>query len=95
MCLCYVSLGIEIVRICEIPSEPCLNRAELGPMPTWVVWMVAGVVSGEWPETGRGFGPCLVFLRMLNQGLLGWCRVGAGPIIQHHCEMFAIGCVLD
>ena len=27
-------------------------------MPTWVVRMVTGVVPGEWPGTGRGFGPC-------------------------------------
>ena len=29
------------------------SRAEMGPMPTWVVRMVAGVVPGEWPEPGE------------------------------------------
>ena len=33
------------------------SRAELGPMPTWVVRMVAGVVPREWPGTGRGLAP--------------------------------------
>ena len=66
------------------------SRAELGPMPSWVVWMVTGGVSGEWLEIGRGFGPCLVFSRMLNQGL--WAC--GGPIIHYHYEVL-FGCVLD
>ena len=70
---------------CAVERQPSLedvsgrhhqSRAELGPMPTWVVRMVAGVVLGS----GRvlaGYrervGPCLMSSRMLTQGLLGWC----------------------
>ena len=47
------------------------SRAELGSMPTWIVRMVAGVVSGEWPETGRGFGPLFDVLADVKSGAFG------------------------
>ena len=37
-------------------------------MPTWIVRMVTGVVPGEWPGTGRGFGPCLMLHARLETG---------------------------
>ena len=29
-------------------------------------------VSGEWPEIGRGFGPCFDVLADVKSGALGW-----------------------
>ena len=48
------------------------SRAELGPMPSWVVWMVTGESLGSGRRSGEGLAPVLMFLRMLNQGLKGW-----------------------
>ena len=58
----------------------------MGPMPTWVVRMVAGVVPGEWPGTGRGLAPVRCPRGCRIRGF--WA--GAGPLIQHHYEVLAI-----
>ena len=49
------------------------TRAELGSMPTctWVVRTVAGVVSGEWPETERGFWPLFGVLADVDSEAFG------------------------
>ena len=69
------SLSFAVVRW---PTGKCVSgrhhqiRAELGPMPTWVVRMVAGVVLGSyWGVAGdrERVGPCSVSSRMLNLGL--------------------------
>ena len=61
------------------------SRAELGPMLTWVVRMVAGVALGSGRVPGEGW-PLFSVLADVESG--AW--VGAGPIIQHHCEVLAI-----
>ena len=67
------------------------SRAELGPMPTWVVRMVTGRVlgSGRWPGEGLAQG-CSMFSRMLKQGPLGWCWPYNTVFCQHHYEVLAI-----
>ena len=72
-------------------------------MPTWVVRMVAGVVLGSGRVPGEG---AKSFICEYKRGRRvpgeGWplfdvladvesgAWVGAGPIIQHHCEVLAI-----
>ena len=60
-------------RIWETTGRHHQSRAELGPMPTWVVRMVAGVVLGSGRVPGEGwplFDYCSMSSRMLlNQGL--------------------------
>ncbi len=52
-------------------------------------------VSGEWPETKRGFGPCFDVHARMEPGnnalpnVESGAWVGAGPIIHHHYEMLA------
>ena len=62
------------------------GRVELGPMPTWVVRMVAGVVLGSSRVPGEGW-PLFSVLADVESGAV----VGAGPIIiQHHHEVLAV-----
>ena len=51
--------------------------------------------SGEWLGPGEGL-PLIEVTADVESGELGWCRVGAGPIIQHHStRRWLLGCALD
>ena len=73
------------------------SRAELGPMPMWVVRMVTGVVLGS-TRAAEGW-PLFDVLAEVESGAWVDARVDASPKIQHHCEVLAFwlrtSCVLD
>ncbi len=86
-CVTYVFLDTGALCICETPSKP--YRAGIHayvdrPDGSWsCFWGVAGDRERVWP----------LFDVLADVKSGAWA--GAGPIIQHHYGMLAIGCVLD
>ena len=49
------------------------SRAELGPMPTWVIRMVTGRVLGSGWDRERVYVPLIEVTADVESGELGWC----------------------
>ena len=70
-------------------------------MPSWVVWMVTGESLGSGRRPGEGWAPVSLTSPPVLEAVLvdvekiGALGVGGDPIIHHHYEVLAIGCVLD
>ena len=70
------------------------SRTELGPMPSWVVWMVTGESLGSGRRPGEGWAPVSLTSPPVLEAVpvdveIGALGVGGDPIIHHHYEVLA------
>ena len=52
------------------------NRAELGPMPSWVVWMVAGEFLGSGRRPREGWAPVSLTSPLFDEAVLADVEIG-------------------